>query len=50
MACSCGKGKSGKVVYQATFTDGTKKSYATETEARMAVQRNGGNYRATSAA
>lgn len=50
MACSCRGGKTGKVTYVAKFADGTTKSYSTETEARMAVQRNGGSYRASTSA
>lgn len=45
MACNCGKGKK-KVTYVATFADGTTKVYSSEVEARIAVQRNGGSYRA----
>lgn len=50
MACSCRGGKSGKVTYVARFSDGTTKTYQTETEARMAVERNGGSYRASTTA
>lgn len=49
MGCNCGgsKGSGKKVVYVATFTDGTTKSYGSEIEARMAVVKKGGTYQAT---
>jgi len=48
MGCNCGGAKSGaKVVYVATFTDGTTKTYASEIEARMAVLKKGGTYKSS---
>jgi hypothetical protein len=47
MPCNCG-GSRKKVTYVAVFSDGTTKVYASEVEARIAVQRNGGSYRASS--
>lgn len=47
MGCNCGS-KSKNVTYVATFPDGTTKAYASEIEARIAVQRKGGTYRASS--
>lgn len=48
MACgSCGGGKAGsKMEYVYIAKDGTQKTYSSETEARMAVTRKGGRYRA----
>lgn len=47
MPCNCGgKTASGqKVTYVATFSDGTKQTYATEIDARVAVTKRGGSYR-----
>jgi hypothetical protein len=45
MGCNCGSKTRARVTYLATFSDGTQKTYNTETEAKLAVQRNGGSYR-----
>jgi hypothetical protein len=46
MACgACGSSKS-KTTYLHTAKDGTKTTYATEIEARAAVARRGGSYKA----
>jgi hypothetical protein len=46
MGCACGGAKSSgpKPTWTVTHRDGTKKSYNTEVEARMAVSRKGGTY------
>lgn len=48
MGCSCGgKSASGaRITYVATFTDGTTQTYATEIDAKVAVSKRGGSYRA----
>ncbi len=49
MGCNCGsRGAAGpKIVYVATFGDGTSKSYQSEIEARVAVAKRGGTYKPT---
>lgn len=43
--CNCSGGTSGKkTTYIATFSDGTRKVYASEVEAKVAVSRKGGSY------
>lgn len=43
MACACQSKKSGTArTYLVTFTDGTKKAYSSETEAKAAIARKGG--------
>lgn len=46
MACNCGGKKGSRLEYVATFADGTKKVYATQIEAQIAVRRNGGTFTA----
>ena len=46
MACNCSKKKVASATYTAEFPDGTKKTYRSETEAKVAVARKGGSYTA----
>lgn len=47
MGCNCGGGNGGvKVMYVATFPDGTTREYTTEVEARTATAARGGSYTA----
>jgi hypothetical protein len=43
MACNC-KRKVASSTHTVTFPDGTKKTYRSETEAKVAVARKGGTY------
>jgi hypothetical protein len=45
MACSCKKNKS-TATYTATFADGSTQTYKSEVEAKYAVVRKGGKYKA----
>jgi hypothetical protein len=46
--CNCGGSKT-KVEYVATFSDGSSKTYSSELEAKVAVVRKGGSYKARTA-
>lgn len=45
MACACGSKIKPKATYLASFSDGTKKVYSSEIEARSAVKRKGGSWK-----
>jgi len=44
MACACSKKKVASATHTVEFPDGTKKTYRSETEAKVAVARKGGSY------
>lgn len=47
MACgTCGAKRGSRLEYVATFPDGTKKTFATQIEAQVAVKRKGGTFTA----
>jgi len=47
MACGKCASKGGKTTYTWTGTDGSKKSYSSEVEAKAQVARKGGSYKAS---